>query len=381
MIKETPIGPLLSRYIEGKLDEEQAKELEEWRAASPRHEEFFRRATSLQAAEEKIARFVYPEEEETRAWQALRRRVTRGKRIVTRRKIARAVAVALLLAAGGAAYYLFPRPSGAAPAVDPFPVASSTLLLPDGSRVDLGDEEALNALALARPGLQADEASLRYTAREEEASEMHVLRVPRGGEYVLTLSDGSTVYLNAGTELTYPAAFSGSRRDVYLKGEAYFNVQADARRPFTVHALPVRVEVTGTSFGVRAYEDEAVIQTILESGRVQMHAGERVVSLVPNTRAVYDRREETMATMPANPAFFLGWKEGRLVYDNAPLETILKDAGRWYSLDVIFRSDAARSLPFSLNMKRHGSVSDVLQLLEETGKVRFERNDHAITVQ
>ncbi|MDR0544618.1 MAG: FecR domain-containing protein [Odoribacteraceae bacterium] len=384
MSKERSIETLLSRYLRGELDEEEIKALEIWRETSPRNEALFQRVTSMNRAEEAIRRFVYPEEEEEQGWQALHQQIKKRDQQIRRRKTARgalyAASVALLLAAAGALYILT-RQQAVAPVDDlPFPVASPTLQLPDGSRVNLGDKEALDALAVARPGMETSAESLSYTAQEGDEGGMHLLSVPRGGEYVLTLSDGTSVYLNAETELIYPAAFPDSCREVYLQGEAYFKVSKDARRPFAVHAGPARVEVTGTSFGVRAYEDEPVIQAVLESGSVNLRAGDRAIALVPNTRGVYNKEEGTLETLPANPAYFLGWKEGRLVYDNVRLEDILRDACRWYPFGVVFKRDSIRSLPFSLNMKRHGSVIEVLHLLEATGKIRFEYDDRTITI-
>ncbi|MDR2413479.1 MAG: FecR domain-containing protein [Odoribacteraceae bacterium] len=379
MFKEESIEELLVRYTRGELDEKGRETLERWREASPRNEALFQKVTSARYAGEVIRRFVYTEEEERQAWQSLRRAINKNKARARRHAMMYAATVALLLAAG-AGYYLS-SPRALVPFDDaPVPVATPTLLLPDGSRIDLGDKQALDALAVARPGMETSDTSLSYPRQEGRDEELHLLRVPRCGEYVLTLSDHTVVYLNAGTELAYPAAFPDSCRVVYLKGEAYFNVSKDERRPFTVHVGPARVEVTGTAFSARAYEDEPVIQVVLESGRVNLHAGERVISLLPNTRGVYDKQAGTLEQLPATPAYFLGWKEGRLVYDNMPLEAILKDACRWYPFEVVFKRDAARSLPFSLNMKRHGSVIEVLHLLEATGKIRFAYDDHTITI-
>ena len=382
MFEERSTGWLLSRFLEGTLDAAGMEMLARWREESPRHEALFQRVISRDRAGEAIRRFAYPVEEKEREWQAIRRRVARGRRGAVRRRVAWTAVVALLVAAGGMMYHLSMSPPPLPAIVDAFsPGLSPTLFLPDGSRVELGEEQSLESLARVHPGLQAGEGSLSYPGEERAGGSVsHVLRVPRGREYVLTLPDKTVVYLNAETEIVYPTAFPGSCREVSLKGEAYFNVREDTARPFTVHALSVRVEVTGTTFGVRAYEDEPVVQAVLESGRVRVRAGERELSLVPNTRALYDRQRETLEAFPANPASFLGWKQGRLVYDNVPLEMILKDVGRWYSLDVFFTREETRALPFSLNMKKHGSIADVLRLLQETGKVRFSRDDHAITV-
>ncbi|MDR1273958.1 MAG: FecR family protein [Odoribacteraceae bacterium] len=380
MIEQESIHELIARYLQGELDETRQARLKRWREHSVRNEELFQRVTSMKNAEEGIKRFIYPEQEQEETWQKLRRNITKRKLARTRWKIAGAATIALLLAAGGIAYHLATLPVARPVLADAGSDLLPTLLLPDGSRVNLADKEALDALVDVHPGLQAGEASLSYRQRAVEAVEHHVLRVPCGGEYVLVLSDNTTVHLNAGSELTYPATFPGERRDVYLKGEAYFDVQGDERWPFTVHAGPARVEVLGTAFGVRAYDDEPVIQTVLERGKIKLHVGDRSLLLDPNTRASYDRNTAVMEKFPANPSAFLGWKEGHFIYDNAPLEYILRDMSRWYSFDVIFRREEARQLPFSLNVKKHGSVDEVLSLLEETRNIRFEYHGNTVII-
>jgi ferric-dicitrate binding protein FerR (iron transport regulator) len=382
MIEQESIHELIVRYLQGGLDEVRQEQLKRWCAHSARNEELFQRVTSMQNAEEGIQRFIYPEQKQEDMWQKLRREVTERKRTRMRWKFASAATIALLLAAGGIAYQLSAPPAARPVLADAGSgeELAPTLLLPDGSRVNLADKEALDALADIHPGLQASDASLTYRRQAGEAVENHVLRVPRGGEYVLVLSDNTTVYLNAGSELTYPAAFPGDRRDVYLKGEAYFDVQGDARRPFTVHAGPTQVEVLGTAFSVRAYDDEPVIQTVLERGKIKLCAGDRSLILDPNTRALYNRSTAVMEKFPANPSSFLGWKEGRFVYDNAPLECILRDMSRWYAFDIVFQREEARELPFSLNVKKHGSIDEILLLLEATRNIRVEYRDNTVII-
>jgi ferric-dicitrate binding protein FerR (iron transport regulator) len=380
--EEENIGRLITRYLRGELDAAGEEALREWRDDG--NEELFRWLVDAARAGENLRRFVYTDEEQEREWQAIRRRVARRESIARRRRVASVAAavVVLLVVAGGIGYHVTTRHAPVSPVVESARASHSpVLLLPGGERVDLGKEGTASTLARVHPGLTASDGSLTYSDAGEGAAGNHTLKVPRGGEYVLILPDNTTVYLNAESELTYPVAFPAAPREVYLTGEAYFSVRRDESRPFIVHAGPARVEVLGTTFGVRAYDDEPTVQAVLESGSVRFHAGDRALLLSPNTRALYDKDNAALELLPAVPARYLGWKEGRFVYDNAPLEEILRDMSRWYPVDIVFLREAARVLPFSLNIKRHGDVRDVLELLEETRTARFEYRDNTIFIR
>ena len=124
------------------------------------------------------------------------------------------------------------------------------LVMGDGTTVNLKDTSSLASLVSTKVALSANKEILTYTEGSvDTVMEFHTMRIPRGGEYVLVLSDGTTVYLNAESELTYPVKFSGKDRRVYLKGEAYFEVERDTCKPFIVEANSLEIQVLGTEFG------------------------------------------------------------------------------------------------------------------------------------
>ncbi len=382
--KEEYIGRLIVRYLKGELNDMEAEKLQEWRAASSGNEKIFQRMISQSYLDEHIRKFVKTGCEKEAEWQAIRGRTIVSQRINRRRWLSyAAVALLMLSAGGGAGYYLWERVGDrkdgfAYPGNGIFAKVQSTLVLSDGSTISLDNKNALASL----PGLHSDETSLVYSeAGKDTMVTYHTLRIPRGGEYMVVLSDGSAVFLNAESELTYPVAFSGSKRKVYLKGEAYFNVRRDEHKPFVVEVDRLKVEVLGTTFGVRAYPDEQSIQTVLESGKVKVKGGGDSVVLVPSYRAIYYKEKATLAMDCVDISLFLGWKDGRLVYDNTSLEDILRDLGRWYAFDVVYDREEIRQLPFSLNIKKHETYTEVLQMLEETGKVQFEQKNNTVIVK
>ena len=166
-----------------------------------------------------------------------------------------------------------------------------------------------------------------------------------------------------------------------MKGEAYFEVQKDTTKPFIVDVDPLRVQVMGTEFGVRAYSDEECIKTTLKQGKVSVESEERSVILTPDLQATFNRSDGRLDAKEVNVNLYIGWKDGRLIFDNYPLERVLKDLGRWYAFNVVFEREELRVLPFSLNIKKHEVFAEVLDLLEETGCVKFEIEDNTVIVK
>lgn len=391
--REGHIARLIFLHIQGLADEIQEKELTEWRAESSRHEVLFQRMLSGEHIEKSLSRFVKTEEESASGWRVLQEEMKkrRGMEPVKRVKwfYRVACAIILLLSVGGLALYYAGDKSGSgnevALANNDFtqPGSRAILILPDGSKVDLENENSRHELVKTNESLSVSDESLTYgNILERDTAEIyHTLVIPRGGEYVLTLSDSTVVYLNADSRLTYPVNFKGDKRKVLLAGEAYFQVKRDEKKPFVVEAQQMEILVLGTTFGVRAYEDEKEIQTTLESGKVLVSAGGHKVNLVPNEQARFDKSKSVLSVEDVDIDLYLAWKDGRLMYDNCPLEKILNDLGRWYAFDVFYSREEARSYQFSVNMKKHEVFTRVLELIEKTGDIQFEIKGKTVIVK
>ena len=350
------LSRLIFRYLRDQLNEEESRELERWRAASEAHELLFRRLLSSAHWQRSIGRFVKNESDTQSEWEIIRQRTVgrdRGKRTIRWYRYAAAIFLPLLIASG---YFikLSHTPQEKTLVSVPFiPGKSHAVLeLADGTSIDLG-----------------------------ETAEYHTLKVPRGGEYTLVLADGSKVFLNAESSLKYPVLFSGDLRKVKLEGEAYFEVKRNPEKPFVVDIGGMQVNVLGTTFGIRAYADEREIRTTLVSGRVNVSAGKQVYELKPSEQAVFDKQTEAVKVAAVDTELFVGWKDGRLVFDNCSLERILKDLGRWYSFEVFYATSAAKEIPFSLNIRKHEKFAQVLELMQSTGKIQFEINKNTVIVR
>lgn len=385
--KEEHIARLIFLHVQGMTDNAQEKELNEWRSVSPRREELFQRMLSSEHVEKSISRFVKTEEEEERGWWQLQQRARSGRSVRKIKWFPYAAAIVLILSVGGVFYF-----SGDKEQTEILPIAKNevqvpgsraVLILPDGRKVDLENEVLRSDLAQSDSLLLVSARSLKYRDIDSpDTTEIfHTLEIPRGGEYLLTLSDGTMIYLNSESTLSFPVKFQGKERKVYLTGEAYFKVAKNTEHPFVVTAGELEVLVTGTTFGVRAYKDEKDIQTTLESGQVTVKVEGKSVKLVPNKQVLFNKSTMGLEVRDVDVDLYLAWADGRLVYDNCPLEKILTDLGRWYNIDVFYSRDELRSYQFSLNMKKHEEFTQVLELIGKTGEVQFEIKDNTVIVK
>ena len=204
------------------------------------------------------------------------------------------------------------------------------------------------------------------------------MSTPRGGEYQLTLPDGTKAWLNAASSITYPTAFIGKERIVRITGEVYLEVAKDKTKSFRVHANDVQLEVLGTHFNVNAYGDERTVSTTLLEGSVKVNApgGSRVIA--PGEQANVAQGGKMTVNTNVNLAETMAWKNGRFVFEGASIETVMRQLSRWY--DVEIKTVETVDDLFFVDVPRNKKISDVLKALELTGKVKFKIEGKTILI-
>ena len=227
------------------------------------------------------------------------------------------------------------------------------------------------------------ETGIVYNETKSAKTELqyNILHTPRGGEYTVTLSDGSRVYLNASSKMKYPVAFDDQKREVYLSGEAYFEVAKDTNCPFYVITDAMRVKVYGTEFSVNTYGPQGV-QTVLVSGKVGVQGknSKEEYIMKPSQLAEFSNDGQFKGIREVNPLVYTAWKDGYFVFEEASLEEILERLSRWYNVDVFFSSEKVKAYHFTGYMEKYEDVEVILRAINKMVNVRFALKDRTIVV-
>jgi len=209
----------------------------------------------------------------------------------------------------------------------------------------------------------------------------NTITTPRGGQYQVTLPDGSRVFLNAASSLIYPTAFAGNERKVTLIGEAYFEVAHNSHQPFRVSSNGQMVEVLGTHFNINAYADEHMIKTTLLEGSVRVSRGQKAVILKPGQQAQTGNNDtdQNISIIPdADTEEAVAWKNGLFILDDH-IQPVMRMISRWYDVDVVYDGAAPDDI-FGGEVPRFRNISEVLKVLQLTKKVHFKIEDRKIIV-
>lgn len=222
---------------------------------------------------------------------------------------------------------------------------------------------------------------LAYNKQDGAATEVlyNTITTPRGGQYQIVLADGSRVWLNAESSLRFPTAFAGKQRKVELTGEGYFEVAHNEQQPFVVQRGDAEVQVLGTHFNVNGYTDEPSLKVTLLQGRVRVKKNDQLVYLNPGQQAVVQGGQQSIKVdYDVDTEEVTAWKNGLFVFNNTPLETIMKQLERWYDVEVMYQGTVPQDR-FNGSISRDNNLSEVLKVLEYSN-IKFSVQGKVITV-
>lgn len=257
----------------------------------------------------------------------------------------------------------------------------ATLTLANGQQIVLNNaQQGLLSKQGTVQIIKVDSGLLSYrsTGANNEV-EYNIISTPRGGQFQVILPDGSRVWLNAASTLRFPTAFTGRERVVDLTGEAYFDIAPNAEKPFSVTVKNMKVAVLGTSFNIMAYQDEKKISTTLVSGSVKVSCENNQAIIMPGHEAVLQEGAKQFQTNEANIAVATAWKDGKFSFEDTDIHTIMRQVARWYDADISYEGDLS-GVTLSGGVSRQKYISQLLDILETTGNVRFKVNNNRITV-
>lgn len=207
----------------------------------------------------------------------------------------------------------------------------------------------------------------------------NTISTPVSGQYQVVLSDDTRVWLNAKSSIKFPIAFVGNERSVEVKGEAYFEVAQDKKRPFKVYSGNQLVEVLGTHFNVNAYNDEAEIKTTLLEGVVKISSGRQDKVLKPGQQSRLSGKTGEMHVVKVDIEEAISWKNGYFIFDNEDIHSVMRKIARWYDVEVVY-ANGQISENFGGTVSKFENVSQVLKILETTGTIHFKIEGRRIIV-
>lgn len=224
-------------------------------------------------------------------------------------------------------------------------------------------------------------------AIETDVVSYNTVIVPYGKRTQITLSDNSTIWLNSGSKLIYPVRFADNKREVFLDGEAVFEVTPDKTQPFHVVTRDMEIKVLGTVFDLCAYSDDSTVNTVLERGSVELNYkrgslfGSTKEKMVPGMLAVYDLADETLVQKNVNTKDYTSWRYGYLVMGKKSLGSIAKKLSRYYNVSIEIESPELADETFSGYLDLRNSATQVLSLISEMMDIELEQTDHLIKIK
>lgn len=381
------ISELIARRLTGSITAEEEVDLQSWREESAQNEELFKRLSDS----DNFIRYYKSAQmiDERKGWMALERQIRYSKRRNMVLKIGRIAAILLLplvaavlltdmssLFKSHAPEEIQHRDADIRPGEK-----KAVLTLNSGEAIHLHKATGKTMIEKDGTTINLDSATLNYQLAQTIPAKEEIynrIDVPQGGEYSLTLSDGTKVYMNCMSSMVFPVQFVGDKRVVELNGEAYFEV-AKSQKPFVVKINHIEVEVLGTTFNVSAYPDND-FQTTLVEGAVKIHAGSNTNCILkPSEQAYIKSGTDNLRKRVVDPSLYTGWVSGKIFFKDERLEDIMNTLSRWYDLSVFYSEPGIKELRFGCNVSRNREITPFLRLLEKTEKVRVEIKGKTIT--
>ena len=383
MIEQNEIDEKLLAYLLDELDDVGREAVKAWLEESEGNKEYFR---EFQRVYLEFQWGVYAREVKS-DFNLLRKKLRKRSSLQVWYGVA--AAVVILLSVGGILLWnsgeIEEKPVQVAKKVTIQPGKSQAILvLSSGEEVAMGnvsrqlEEKDGTSVVVSETGrISYQSAEGKGGTTKDTARVMNRLVIPRGGEFNLTLSDGTRVWLNAETELRYPVQFNGKERVVYLKGEAYFEVSKNKEKPFLVQVDDMSVKVYGTAFNVNTYNK---IETVLVTGSVSMNQGGKEVLLKPNQKGVFDQVSGKITVEDVDVLAYVSWKNGDFIFRNESLNSIMDKLSRWYGLEVLYQDAGLQEVRLSGNLKRYKDVRELFVSFEKISDARFKVQGNKVIV-
>lgn len=363
----TDIPDIISRKFAGyELNEQERATLDKWLGESAGNKALYRRMSSGASL---------AEYDKIRSQISARKIILKmdAKKIRRRRILLGTASAAAVLALG---VFLF-DPFGGAGADPHTAIVAETLPSPGAPKAVLSYADQQVMLTEEEQGAEWEKHVA--LAGVDDAVQQIMVEIPRGGEYNLRLGDGTSVWLNSESKITYPSRFSGGERKVTVEGEAYFDVAKDEAQPFIVDVRGTEIRVTGTEFNVSAYGSQ--IETTLISGGVRITAGGNEAALTPGMQAVYEEGGSDISVNEVDTSLYTAWKDGLFRFRNLELSEIVTRLARWYDVEFSFADPEIGNIPFTGAFKKSDPITSILDVIKNTKSVSYDFDGNTVTLR
>lgn len=375
------ISRLIVKKLNNSISFEEDEMLSKWRASKEKNEELFQRFLSSYDCSRDYQYFQ--EIKKINDWENIQQKFVH-KRIFIWKYLMRFAAI--LLIGVGCIWAMVKISSGdrvvpvAKGEVGPG-CSKAVLTFAGGEKVILGENHSNDSQLLKQYGISANDSILVYN-ENNRVNEYHTLEVPRGGEYILTLEDGTKVWINAETIIKYPVQFDRNVRKVLLVGgEAYFCVSKDEKRPFYVECKDMNIRVTGTEFNVMAYPEKDRIETTLVDGGVKISTGTEELTLAPQEQAIYLTQNNNLSKKKVDAKYFVSWKDGVFEFREMPLEDVIAQLERWYNVNFTFQDENLRQILFTGAVIKNKSLIFILDIIKETQLIDYSIIENMVLIK
>ncbi|MGE5393534.1 MAG: FecR family protein [Candidatus Saccharibacteria bacterium] len=299
----------------------------------------------------------------------------------------------LLVAAIGSLAYLYLHSSEPAyqfSEATSLQTGNPLLIMSNGKQVDIQKTDPNITVLKDQNAIQVDNDSILtnqpVSGKTDSQVQLNEIIVPFGKRTRLLLSDGTKVWLNAGSRLAFPQNFEGKKREVFLEGEAIFEVAKRSGDLFLVNTRNFVVNVTGTVFNVTAYADDALSSAVLAEGKIELTDkgslfSRKTVHLLPGTKVVYDPEDKSMTSQQVDPNDYLSWREGFMVIHGENLQEILKKLARYYNVKMVLEDQAIAAETFSGRLDLKDSPREVLTVISRMVPLSIKELDNKLIIK
>lgn len=264
------------------------------------------------------------------------------------------------------------------------------LILSNGQQVDIQKTDPNITVLKDQNAIQVDDDSIltNHPTHDKTTQELRYneIIVPFGKRTRLLLSDGTKVWLNAGSRLAFPQEFEGKKREVFLEGEAIFDVAKRSGEQFLVNTKDFTVNVTGTVFNVTAYSDDASASAVLAEGKIELTSKgnlftKKTLQMLPGTKVSYDPLSKSMTALQVDPQDYLSWRDGFMVIRGEKLQEILKKLSRYYNVELILEDQAIAAETFSGRLDLKDSPMEVLTVISRMVPLSVQEQDNKLIIK